>query len=592
MSKKSFDTFDLNDGFWDIDEMIPKKKVGAVFSEDTDTVEIQVNSGSEKKGMPLPKADSWQKRLTEMKSGETSLTSSPSDRLERAKAALKTAEAKHLSYAAAAFGDKEERKNEPIEVSPSDEPLFSYSPKRNPLIKNVTVRLWPAKYSFYEQFRNNAVKLFDREGKECQYEPFFSFTPQYVQMSRRQLDYYLYFRSKIRRGEKIKADYSYILLLVYEIINVPDLLPPENGLDMLVFLWESYRSEYPKLDRHLSEWVCDYCLIHKFDGRYIPLSLASEAARCCSLKEFYAGLDASEGSPYASALFSYASVYNYRNSKFITDENRELFDRHIKAAFIYAFTKAENEHLTILAPVGNRAMTPVKITRDAFVGALCAYNVKRRIEVSYLSVSRSAELRYAVTDAVKFAENNVRAMLGIRSRFHTPNLAPPLKNAILEYFEPFRKKVKKEQEKIAAIPEYDVLYEPISSELSLSDAKDIEMHSWQTTGLLTEGIDEYAPDPEIEKTIEPEKVSESQNETHQGSDGIAEALTHLINNDKAGFIRLSHNLGVLPDALCEAINDRLYDTVGDIVIELGDSGYELVADYLEEINEWLKTQKR
>ncbi len=592
MSKKGFNTFDLNDGFWDIDEMIPKKKVGAVFSDDTDTVEIQVNSGAEKKGMPLPKNDSWQKRLAEMKSGETALDPSPSDRLERAKAALKTAEAKHLSYAAAAFGDKEEKKNEQIEVSPSDEPLFSYSPKRNPLLENVTVRLWPAKYSFYEQFRNNAVKLFEREGKECQYEPFFSFTPQYVQMSRRQLDYYLYFRSKIRRGEKIKADYSYILLLVYEIINVPDLLPPENGLDMLVFLWESYRSEYPKLDRHLSEWVCDYCLIHKLDGRYIPLSLASEAARCCSLKEFYAGLDASEGSPYASALFSYGSIYNYRNSKFITDENRELFDRHIKAAFIYAFTKAENEHLTILAPVGNKAMIPVKITRDAFVGALCAYNVKRRIEVSYLSVSRSAELRYAVTDAVKFAENNVRALLGIRSRFHTPNLAPPLKNAILEYFEPFRKEVKKEQEKIAAVPEYDILYEPIASELSLSDAKNIEMHSWHTTDLLTDGIDEYAPDPEVEKTIEPEIISEPENDAKQGSDGIAEALTHLINNDRAGFISLSHNLGVLPDALCEAINDRLYDTVGDIVVELGDGGYELVADYLEEINEWLKTQKR
>ncbi len=589
MSKKGFNTFDLNDDFWDIDEMLPKKKVGAVFSNDTDTVEISVNASSERKGMPIPKSDNWQKRLNEMKEHSPSAPAAPTERLERAKAALKTAEAKHLSFAAAAYGDKEEKKNEPIELSPSDEPLFSYSPKRNPLIENVTVRLWPAKYSFYEQFRNDAVKYFDREGKECPHEPFFSFTPQYVQMTRKQLEFYFYFRSKIRRGEAVKADYSYILLLVYEIINVPDMLPPENGLDMLVFIWESYRRQFPKLDRHLSEWVCDYCLIHKLDGRYIPLTVTGEAARSCSLKEFYVGLDAVEGSPYASALFSYSSLYNYRNSKFITDENRALFDTHIKASFIYAFTKAENEHLTVFAPIGKVAMTPIKVTRDAFVGALCAYNVKRRIEVSYLSVSRSAELRYAVTDAIKFAENNVRAMLGIRSRFHTPNLALPLRHAIEEYFAPYKKELKKELVKEAPLPEYDVLYEPISRELSLSDAKNIEEHSWVTTGLLTEGIEEYELE-EAESVPVPEKPTKA--EENDGDDKIAKALICLINNDKQGFIELSHNMGILPDALCEAVNDRLYDTLGDIAVEHGDDGFNIVVDYMEEIRQWLKTAKK
>ncbi len=591
MSKKSFDTFDLNDDFWDIDEMLPRKKVGAVFSNDTETVEIHVNSQSERKGTPIPKSDGWQERLNEMRRSApaSSIPASPSDRLERAKAALKTAEAKHLSYAAAAYGDKEEKMNEPIEVTPSDEPLFSYSPKRNPLLENVTVRLWPAKYSFYEQFRNNAVRYFDREGKECPREPFFSFTPQYVQMTHKQLEFYFYFRSKIRRGEAIKADYSYILLLIYEIINVPDLLPPENGVDMLVFIWDSYRKEFPKLDRHLSEWVCDYCLIHKLDGRYIPPSLTSEAVRSCTLKEFYVGLDAVEGSPYASALFSYASLYNYRNSKFITDENRTLFDTHIKAAFIHAFTKAENEQLTIFAPIGNRAMIPLKVTRDAFVGALCAYNVKRRIEVSYLSVSRSAELRYAVTDAIKFAENNVRAMLGIRSRFHTPNLALPLRHAIEEYFAPYKKELKKEQEKEARLPEYDVLYEPISHEFSLSDAKDIEERSWVTTELLTEGVEEYELEEEV--TSAPVIVAPKE-ESGDGDGEIAKALMYLINNDKQGFASLSQDMGILPDALCEAINDRLYDTLGDIAVEQSDDGYSIVVDYMEEISQWLKTVKK
>ncbi len=589
MSKRDFNTFDLNDDFWDIDEMLPKKKVGAVYSTDTDAIEINVNSASERKGTPIPKSDSWQTRLNEMKSRSSSEASAPSERLERAKSALKTAEAKHLSYAAAAFGDKEEKKNEPIEVTPSDEPLFTYTPKRNPFIKEVTVRLWPAKYSFYEQFRNHAVKNFKHEGKECPYEPFFSFTPQYIQMTRRQLEFYFWFRSKIRRGEAVKADYSYILLLIYEIINVPDLLPPENGLDMLVFIWENYRKDFPKLDRHLSEWVCDYCLIHKLDGRYIPPSITDEAARNCTLKEVFVGMDAVEGSPYASALFSYASLYNYRNSKFITDENRALFDKHIRASFIYAFTKAENEHLTIFAPIGDRAMIPLKVTRDAFVGALCAYNVKRRIEVSYLSVSRSAELRYVVTDAIKFAENNVRALLGIRSRFHTPNLALPLRHAIEEYFAPYKKELKKEQTRTEPISEYDALYEPIKTELSLSDAKNIEEHSWTTTELLTEGIEEYELETE---EIAPVPDVPQEKESNGADIEISKALNCLINNDNQGFVALSHTMGILPDALCEAINDRLYDTLGDIAVEQSDDGYSIVVDYMEEISQWLKTTKK
>lgn len=589
MSKKDFNTFDLNDDFWDIDEMLPKKKIGAVFSTDTDAVEINVKSASERKGIPIPTSDNWQTRLNEMKNGFTSPASTPSERLERAKAALKTAEAKHLSYASAAFGDKEKKKSEPIEIKPSDEPLFTYIPKRNPLIKEVTVRLWPAKYSFYEQFRNHAAKYFNHEGKECPHEPFFSFTPQYVQMTCRQLEFYFWFRNKIRRGEAIKADYSYILLLIYEIINVPDLLPPENGLDMLIFIWENYRRAFPKLDRHLSEWVCDYCLIHKLDGRYIPPSITGEAARYCSLKEVFVGMDAVDGSPYASALFSYASLYNYRNSKFITDQNRALFDKHIKTSFIYAFTKAEKENLTVFAPIGDRAMIPLKVTRDAFVGALCAYNVKRRIEVSYLSVSRSAELRYVVTDAIKFAENNVRALLGIRSRFHTPNLAIPLRNAIEKYFAPFKKELKKERARTEQLPEYDALYEPIKTELSLSDAKNIEERSWATTELLTDGIEEYELE-DAESASLPEAPQEKEN---NGDDAeISKALTCLINNDNQGFVALSHNMGILPDALCEAINDRLYDTLGDIAVEQSDNGYNIIADYMEEISQWLKTAKK
>ena len=92
------------------------------------------------------------------------------------------------------------------------------------------------------------------------------------------------------------------------------------------------------------------------------------------------------------------------------------------------------------------------------------------------------------------------------------------------------------------------------------------------------GVEEPEPEPSPEK--------------NDVDSEIAKALICLINNDKQGFTALSHDIGVLPDALCEAINDRLYDTLGDIAVEQGDDGYSIVVDYMEEINEWLKTVKK
>lgn len=586
MSENRKNAFERNDDFWDIEDMLPKRRVGAVFSKDTDAEEISVGSSqAEKRGQAIPK-----------------MSDEVSERLRIARETLSKAEEKHHRYTATAFGDRTTHYPPSFDQDrPSDEPLFSYSPKWNPLVKEVTVKLWPARYSFYEQFRLDAEHYYEKEGKEAPHVPFFSFTPQFSQLSPEQLAFYLYFRRRIREGDPIKADYSYVLLLIFEIINLPHLLPPEKGVALLCLIWKSYRSLYPKLDRHLSEWVCDYCLIHRLDLRDLSGLPVSEAIRGCALKEFYVGGDLDSGSPFATALFSYASGYDYRSSKFITEENRSLFDTHIKGAFIYAFTKAEREHQTVFAPIGQSSMIPLKTVRDAYNGALCAYNVKRRIEVSFLSCSRSAELRYAVTDTIKFAENQIRAMLGIRSRFHTPNLAIPLRSAVEEYFAPYKKEVKKEAER-QTVNEYDALYEPVRAELSLDYALDIEGRSWATTELLTEGLEGYcdetaqteAENQAAEKANAPsasqnEKTPEAENGAYAESDGwVRDALALCIDGNKDGFVALSHSLGMLPDALCEAVNDRLYDHVGDIVIENLDGEYTAVVDYLEEIKEWMK----
>ena len=210
---------------------------------------------------------------------------------------------------------------------------------------------------------------------------------------------------------------------------------------------------------------------------------------------------------------------------------------------------------------------------------LCAYNIKRRIEIEYLSCSRSIELRYVVTDTVKYAENQLRGILGIRSRFHTPNLAQPLKHAIEEYFAPLKVKSKKEAP-AEAPPAYDVLYEPIKTELSLSFAKDIEKRSWTTTELLTEDCEEYNEEAPPAPTPAPKEDTEKE--------WLTEAMTYCLANNQQAFAALAAEHNLLPDALCELLNDRLFEVIGDVAVEQGEGGYHAVTEYLEEITQWMK----
>ena len=478
-----------------------------------------------------------------------------------------------------------------MNVPPSEGEEEHYVPQENPLIESVTVKPWPTRYSFYESFRRDALRFADQEGKPCEEVSFFSYTPQYAQLDPRQLRFYCYWRSEVKAGRYPKVDYSYLLLLLYEIINLPDKIPPTEGVRLLANVWQAYRTAYPKLDRHLSEWICDYCLIHRLTPPTdLYESFLPAVLNTASLKEFYVGYDGSSPSPYASALFSYCCSYAWRKSKFITSENRALFETHIRAAFLFAWNKAEKEQKTIFAPLGKGAMVHSVTTRDAFAGALCCYDQKRRIEVKYLACSRSVELRYTVTDTVKYAENKVRGLLGIRSRFHTPNLPMPLRQAVDEYFVSFKKETKKEA-KPTPVPAYDALYEPLKSELSLDYAKAIEERAWETTELLVEAEDglgnEAIPAEAIPRKEEAAAPPAPAEEPSASPDYITEAVVLLLEGNSAGFAALARARRLLPDALADAVNDALYDVLGDVALEEGEGGWQIVPDYLEDITQWM-----
>ncbi len=539
------------DNFWDLNSLLPKKRpvMPGVRQVNTDTTPVEVAFGEspQKSGTPIP--------------------------------ARSEAAAEHPS-------------------KPLD-PYLVYIPE-NKLITRVEVCRWDSRFNFYENFRTDAKRLWSRVGTECERVSFFSYIPQYSQLKYSQLKWYLWWRENVRRGVYIPTDFCYILLYIYEIINCPELISPEEGLMRLVDVWLAFRSEYRRIDSYMCEWLCDYCLINKLTCPFERLEpVLGEIIASASFKEFY--IDTSSGAAAASRLLEFTSDYDWRAGRYVTPDTLPVFSTHIKAAF----DKACRE---ILLCDGGSFAKEIRIQRTAYEGALCAYDIKRTVAVEYISHTRSPKFRFAATDIIKYSENRVRMALGIKSRLKADSLTEQLKACIDEYFDehlPAPKKTRRTASNSEVhTHDYDKLYEPATTTLSLENALKIEERSWKTTEALTSAFEEEEPikDADTSKSDVDKTYTDSPRIAVHASDDedeFAEFISMLGDSDGEAFRlvalgsadgikRVADATGILPEAIADRINEAAFDIIGDSIIEPSPEGYKLIPDYKEDILKWLK----
>ncbi len=576
MSDKSKNLSDI-DNFWDLNSLLPQKRpvMPSNRAVNTDTVELEFSAGSSSdSGAAIPPRipDAIRSSNTP-KAEQGHATGIPSSRLAQ------------------------ENRSRPLE------PYLIYSPE-NRLIHRVGVSKWQTRYNFYEKFREDARRYWDRKPSECEAVNFFSYIPQYNQLKYAQLKWYIFWRDNVRRGIYPHTDFSYILLYIFEIINCPDLIEPKEGIELLCDIWLNYRAQHRRIDSYLSEWLCDYCLIHKLPCPIKKLEpILVEVVSNSEFKEFY--MDSDNGLSSAASILAYSSIYNWRNSRYVTKENIGIFSKHIKSAFDKAYVEVLSQKFDEIAA------KEAHIERDAYNGALCAYDMKRTLSIDYISYARSPKFRFVVTDIIKYSENRVRMALGIKARLKTDALSDVLKACIDEYFDanlPIPNKVgSKARAEEYQSPEYEKLYEPTSKEFSLDNALKIEKDSWNTTAVLTAMLsdeDERANEPighvdappkqiAAENEVAPQMLGEGEaNEFYELikalDDASCEALKLVAGGDGMGVERVARREGMLVDALADKINETAFDIIGDSIIEADGSCYRLINEYEGELSKWLK----
>jgi len=531
---------DMIDDFWNIDALVPKKRSPAVFDDKhTEAAEIEV---------PIP-------------GGAESSSSAKSEKIPESSVI------KRYIHPHSAESEKQK--------APDEE----YHPE-NSLIHSVRLYSWSSAYPYYEQFRKAAIYYYGKTSPKVDAEPYFSYMPQYSQLNNRQLAYYLWFRSEIRAERYPSVEYSYILLLIYEIINLSDKLPRERSIDVLEAIWLNYRDEYPRLDVQLSEWIFDMCLLNKTHPPRDILGVVGNALPATAgLREFYADA-VGDSEAFASLLLRHCSNYNYKKSKFAVGENRQLYKKHMRGVLSYIISKCNDpSHPFELAGL---KLQDSRTQRDSYTGALCSPKVKKRIEIEFCSFSHSHELRFIVTDILKYAENRIRAHIGVKSRLSVNPLPSEIKALADEYFgrelpiKTLHPSIENE------IPEYEKLYEPTSHGLSFESAAKIEQLSWETTGRLVEAFEDTEDPIVIEESI-PEPIPEESGSLFDSlSTDEKSFIIAALDGDISAQAAIAARSGSLPDIIADRINTLAADLMGDILLEDVGGGYAVIEDYEEE----------
>lgn len=95
-----------------------------------------------------------------------------------------------------------------------------------------------------------------------QFERYF---PTYQMMSDRQLRCYVSWRTRVRRGEVAQAPTSFMFVYCYELINGIGAASPLDAFCELRRFWGAYRQEEPLLDRYAVRWLWDLAAYHDLD---------------------------------------------------------------------------------------------------------------------------------------------------------------------------------------------------------------------------------------------------------------------------------------------------------------------------------------
>lgn len=527
------------DDFWNLDRILPRKSNAASTVSRVDTVDVKNDKAPSSRGVDIRALFS----AVNEKKGINSLESS----IEKERDYTHFSDSRIMRYAYVGY--------------------------------------YNSALTYENKARAYALKLFGKKPVRVpEYVEYFSFKPSFSELNSAQLEYYIYWRSEVYAGKVFPTAPSYVMLLVSEIVNLPDRIEPERGVIILVDLWEKAFDDKTRFDKLLSDTLFEYCIVHDLPIPYDRLrrvfntskSPVSQVLGSLYIIDFLLKNSSEFTEEDLSFVFENCLSYSFRQGKHYTtnEKFKNLLDTRFYAVLL-KFFKIFPDCISKIFDNHEKRTSPIKIIKPAFLNINVSSEIKRNIVYEYYSFDKSDVEFQQLINLAKHIENKFRSECGIRARLSV-NALPidfrtALDKAILEFIIRNEPLVQKSEVKLQKKVNIDI-----------NRAISIEEASWDTTKMLTEGIEAFEDDL---------FVGEAQSdESSLLTDLELDVLYALLKENFPKAESLCLDAGQFFDSVASSINEKAFDSFDDIIIDINSKC--VFEDYVTDITEKFFKEKK
>ena len=440
---------------------------------------------------------------------------------------------------------------------------------------NDSIR-WSESRLFYEQ-ANFMAEFEDDKPYDGSFELYF---PTYQRLNEDQLRGYFTWRKAARKGQIDDSRTTYCFIYIYEILHNIGVASPEEGAGILNKIWGT--TEKHSIRSWIGEWAADYCAYYGVSADLFD-ALKPQVVLERALRKISDCHDVPDDELY-SVMCSFVPGYAERSAlvKEHPQDHQELSCRILRKVAERYRKKSEKEYADSLY------MIRYSVSKNMFRNAVFFdYKAPRMYTciVSDYSEYRCRGTNWSWSGLGRQKDNN-----DLRMIFHEAD------NLLREHYG-YSSLLKdsgwtKEKKKLASKALQEMLEERRQAErrkvvFDISLLDDIRKSSEiMKEKLIVPGSDEEFRESDAAIAAEPVNSEEpaaadpeEKNMLPLLTEEESDLLRAILDGDAAAIGRTGIRLSVL----CDSINEKLFETIGDTAIEFDGNLPSIVEDYMEEV---------